>query len=174
LRHGFRQYCCRQGARGGQTRPDFRVKTFDGKKLSLAEFKGQVLVVNFWATWCTPCRTELPMLDFYYKAQEKSGLRILAVTTEDSASPSQLKKVAALLTLPIAWHFKGDYGAHKAVPTNYIIDHSRTLRYAMAGALDIDDMNEILVPLRREAAPAPSPHALLGVTIMHAAEQHLP
>lgn len=139
----------------GKPAPDFRVTTFDGKKIGLADFKGQVLVVNFWATWCTPCKKELPMLDFYYREREKAGLKVLAVTTEDSVPPSQLKKVAALLAIPMVRQFKGNYGPLKAVPTNYIIDRSGVLRYAKAAALNIDDMNEILIPLLNEEAPIP-------------------
>src|SRR5476651_1212361 len=69
----------------GQAAPDFQVTTLDGTKLTLADFKNQVLVLNFWATWCVPCKTELPLLDRYYRLQQPAGLRVLAVTTEDSA-----------------------------------------------------------------------------------------
>jgi cytochrome c biogenesis protein CcmG, thiol:disulfide interchange protein DsbE len=130
------------------------VTTFDGTKLSLADFKGQVLVVNFWATWCTPCKAELPMLDAYYKAQQNAGLKVLAVTTEDSLPPSQLKKLASVLTIPLVRLFRGDYGPIKAVPTNYVIDRAGVLRYAKAGSWTLDDLNDILVPLLREQAPA--------------------
>jgi cytochrome c biogenesis protein CcmG/thiol:disulfide interchange protein DsbE len=138
----------------GKTAPDFHVTTFDGTKLSLADFKGQVLVVNFWATWCTPCKAELPMLDAYYKAQQQAGLKVLAVTTEDSLPPSQLKKLASVLTIPMVRQFRGDYGPIKAVPTNFVIDRAGVLRYAKAGAWTLDDLNDILVPLLREEAPA--------------------
>lgn len=74
-----------------QAAPDFQVTTIYGHKLSLADFKGQVLVLNFWATWCVPCKKELPMMDAYYRLQQHAGLRILAVTTEDSLPLSQLK-----------------------------------------------------------------------------------
>lgn len=137
----------------GKPAPDFHVTTFDGTKLSLADFKGQVLVVNFWATWCAPCKAELPMLDAYYKAQQKAGLKVLAVTTEDSLPPSALKKVSAVLTIPMVRKFTGDYGPIKAVPTNYVIDRAGVLRYAKAGAWTLDDLNDILVPLLREEAP---------------------
>jgi cytochrome c biogenesis protein CcmG/thiol:disulfide interchange protein DsbE len=137
----------------GASAPTFRVTTFDGKKLTLADFKGQVLVVNFWATWCAPCKEELPLLDKYYRARENVGLRILAVTTEDSVPQYQLKKLAAALAIPMVRQFRGDYGPLKAVPTNYVIDRAGVLRYAKAAALTLDDLNEILIPLLREAAP---------------------
>ena len=48
----------------------FHVTTFDGDKLSRADFKGQVLLLNFWATWCGPCKKELPLLEGYYRARQ--------------------------------------------------------------------------------------------------------
>src|ERR1700722_9621405 len=137
----------------GAPAPGFQVTTFDGKKLTLADFKGEVLVINFWATWCGPCKQEMPMLDTYYRLQQHAGLRVLAVTTEDSLPPSQLQKLASVLTIPMVRRFKGDYGPLKAVPTNYIIDRNGVLRYAKAAALTLDDMNDILVPLLREPGP---------------------
>jgi cytochrome c biogenesis protein CcmG/thiol:disulfide interchange protein DsbE len=137
----------------GKPAPDFQVITLDGKKLTLADFKDQVLVINFWATWCAPCKRELPLLDKYLRAQQHAGLRVLAVTTEDSVPVSQLKSLAAALTIPMVRRFKGDYGPLKGVPTNYVIDRDGILRYAKAGGFTLDDLNEILVPLLREHRP---------------------
>jgi thiol-disulfide isomerase/thioredoxin len=75
------------------------------------------LILNFWATWCAPCKEELPLLDTYFRIDEKAGLRVLAV------------------------------------PTNFIIDRNGVLRYAKAGALTLDDLNTLLVPLLREPEP---------------------
>ena len=136
----------------GKPAPDFQVITLDGKKLTLADFKDQVLVINFWATWCAPCKRELPLLDKYLRAQQHAGLRVLAVTTEDSVPVSQLKSLAAALTIPMVRRFKGDYGPLKGVLTNYVIDRQGILRYAQAGGFTLNDLNEILVPLLREHA----------------------
>jgi peroxiredoxin len=147
------------GARGlpvvGQSAPDFEVTTLDGKTLRLADFKGQVVVLNFWATWCEPCKKELPMLNVYYRMRQSAGLRVLAVTTEDSAPLSQLKPLAAALAIPMVRYFKGDYGPLKGVPTNYVIDRNGVLRYAQAGALTLEDLNTVLVPLLSEPAHDP-------------------
>src|SRR5476649_1084842 len=78
----------------GKLAPDFHVTTFDGTMLSLSDFKGQVVVLNFWATWCEPCRTELPLLNSYFRLRKEAGLRVLAVTTEDSLPLSDLKPLA--------------------------------------------------------------------------------
>jgi peroxiredoxin len=137
----------------GKPAPDFKVTTLDGKQLTLADFKGQVLVLNFWATWCGPCRQELPLLDGYYKAQQKFGLRVLAVTTEDSLPLDRLKPLAAVLTIPMVRRFRGPYSDPEAVPTNYVIDRTGTLRYAKAASFSLDDLNGLLVPLLKEPAP---------------------
>jgi len=133
----------------GEPAPDFEVTTFDGRKLHLADFEDQVLVINFWATWCNPCKKELP-LDTYFAIQEKHGLRVVAVTTEDSAPLNSLKPLAATVHFPMARSMRGPYHVMKGVPTNYIIDRHGILRYAKAGAFSLDALNEILVPLLRE------------------------
>ena len=133
--------------------PDFKATSFDGRKLALADYKGQVLILNFWATWCAPCRKELPLLDSYYRIDEKAGLRVLAVTTEDSAPISKLKPLSEKVAITMARRFKGEYGPMKAVPTNFIIDRGGVLRYAKAGALTLDDLNTLLPPLLNEAGP---------------------
>jgi len=142
--------------------PDFQVTTADGKKLALADFKGQVLVLNFWATWCGPCKQELPLLDAYYRARQDVGLRVLAITTEDSLPLSRLKKVGEVLAIPMVRKFKGDYGPLNAVPTSYIIDRRGILRYAKAAVFTLDDLNEILIPMLREPATADAEPAASG------------
>jgi cytochrome c biogenesis protein CcmG/thiol:disulfide interchange protein DsbE len=138
----------------GQAAPDFQAATADGKVLTLADFKGEVLVLSFWATWSAPYKKELRLLDSYYRIQEKSGLRVLAVTTEDSVPLYKLQAAAAALAMPVVRQFKGDYLPVKTIPTNYVIDREGVLRYAKAGAWTLDDLNAILVPLlRRHQSP---------------------
>lgn len=138
----------------GEMAPDAQLTLVDGRKVSLAELRGQVVVLNFWATWCVPCRTELPTLDRYYQIQEKHGLRVFAITTEDSLPLFQLKKLFAVMHMPAAKRVKGPYDHVSAVPTNYVIDRSGRIRYMKAGAFDLDSLNTILIPLLQEPAPS--------------------
>lgn len=140
----------------GQPAPPFEVTTFDGEKISLADLRGDVVILNFWATWCGPCREELPLLDTYYKLRKDVGLRVVAVTTEDSVPPYMLKPLAARLTMKLARHMRGNYAPLEGVPTNYVIDRAGVLRYAKADAFDLDTLNEVLVPLLNEMPPPPT------------------
>lgn len=140
----------------GQPAPDFTITLRTGERLHLADLKGQVVVLNFWATWCVPCRKELPLLDSYYKAMKPHGLRVLAITTEDSLSDAQLKPLFATLTIEPIRGVKGPYQPiDDGVPTSYIIDRAGRIRYAKPGALTLDVLNQELVPLLNEPPPAP-------------------
>ena len=75
----------------GQPAPEATLTMLNGDPLKLSSLRGQVVVLNYWATWCVPCRTELPLLDRYYRIQAKNGLRVFAVTTEDSLPAKVLK-----------------------------------------------------------------------------------
>jgi thiol-disulfide isomerase/thioredoxin len=141
----------------GKPAPDFHAVTLDGRKVSLADYKGQVLIINLWATWCAPCRQELPLLDSYERAQAKYGLAMIAVMTGGSAPDSALKPLAKILALPLASRFNGPYANPDKVPTNYVIDRAGVVRYAQAGAFDLDTLNDVLVPLLREAPPPEAP-----------------
>jgi cytochrome c biogenesis protein CcmG, thiol:disulfide interchange protein DsbE len=137
----------------GQPAPDFQLTTFDGTKVALADLKGQVVLLNFWATWCGPCKRELPLLDTFYRGGSQYGLKFYAVSAQDSVTPSQLAPVQKLISFPMVKKFKGDYGKISALPTNIVIDRAGIVRYAKAGAFDLDSIGDELIPLLNEAAP---------------------
>lgn len=137
----------------GEPAPDFELTLIDKSKVKLSSLRGEVVVLNFWATWCAPCKKELPLLDAYYKAQQKYGLRVFAITTEDSLPLFQLKKLFDVMAIPSARSIKGGYGALGGLPTNFVIDRSGRLRYAKSGAFDLDDLNNTIVPLLKEPRP---------------------
>ncbi len=139
----------------GRPAPGFTLHLVSGEDVSLDTLRGQVVVLNFWATWCVPCKKELPILDAYYSIMSKHGLRVFAITTEGSVPLSKLKPLMAVLRIPFVKRLKGNYDAIKAVPTNYVIDRAGVVRYAKAGAFDLDDLNEILIPLLNEPASPP-------------------
>jgi cytochrome c biogenesis protein CcmG/thiol:disulfide interchange protein DsbE len=138
----------------GDVAPPFELTLIDGTKVSLEALRGQVVVLNFWATWCGPCKRELPTLDRYYDIQKEHGLKVFAIATEDSLPLFQLKKLFAAMHMSSVRKIKGNYPILEGVPTNYIIDRSGHIRYAKASAFDLNTLNEELVPLLREPAPS--------------------
>jgi cytochrome c biogenesis protein CcmG/thiol:disulfide interchange protein DsbE len=142
------------GVKVGQPAPEATLSLIDGKLIKLSELRGQVIVLNYWATWCAPCKVELPMLDKYYRIQGKHGLRIFAVATEDSLPVKTLKPLFAAMAITPVRRIRGPYGDYTALPTNIVIDRAGIVRYSKAGAFNLADLNRILVPLLQEPAPA--------------------
>jgi cytochrome c biogenesis protein CcmG, thiol:disulfide interchange protein DsbE len=147
-----------RGPKVGKPAPNFELVLMDGSRVKLSQLRGQVVLVNFWATWCAPCKEELPLLDKYYRVASKYGLKMYAVTTEDSLPTKTLKPLFSVMAIPAAKRVKG--GALSdvtALPTNYVIDRAGILRYSKPGAFDLDKLNEVLMPLLKEPAPPPVP-----------------
>ncbi len=136
----------------GERAPDFELTLMDGTKVRSTDLRGRVVVLNFWATWCGPCKAELPLLDNYYRLRKDNGLRVFAVATEDSVPAYRLKPLFTAMAIPSARRVKGPFAVMGALPTNYIIDRAGIVRYAKPGAFDLDDLNGLLVPMLREPA----------------------
>jgi peroxiredoxin len=136
----------------GHAAPAFTLTTFDKRKVTLAEMKGKVVVINYWATWCAPCKAEMPMMHRYFKANQARGLEMFGVTTEDSVSKTQLKKVSDVLSYPLSNRMTGNYGSiDNAVPSTYIIDRKGIVRHAKKGAYTDREFKAALDPLLAEA-----------------------
>jgi peroxiredoxin len=140
----------------GDLAPDAQLTLIDGSHVRLSDLRGQVVVLNFWATWCVPCRRELPMLDGFYRARHSAGLRVFAVATEGSLPIYQLHRLFDVLALSSVRSLRGPYGmSANGLPTNFVIDRAGRVRYAAAGAFDLDMLNAVIIPLLNEPAPAP-------------------
>ncbi len=85
--------------------PGFSLAGRDGKKIDLSQFKGQVVMINFWATWCGPCRQEMPLLEDIYKKYKPMGFTMLAVNVEPDtkAAEAWLGKLSKPVTFPVAF-----------------------------------------------------------------------
>jgi cytochrome c biogenesis protein CcmG/thiol:disulfide interchange protein DsbE len=138
----------------GQPAPPFTVHTFDGRKASLEDLFGRVILLNFWATWCAPCRNELPLLADYARRHASDGFMFFAINALDAVTNADLKKVATVSAWPIAMRFSGaGYGDLGALPTNYVIDRAGIVRYAKTGAFEEDTLNAVVTPLLNARAP---------------------
>jgi thiol-disulfide isomerase/thioredoxin len=69
----------------GQPAPDFALKSSTGQNLRLSEYRGDVVMINFWATWCGPCRQEMPLLDELYARYQRVGFNLLGVNIDDDS-----------------------------------------------------------------------------------------
>jgi peroxiredoxin len=75
----------------GENAPDFSLRDINGKAATLSEYKGQVVLLNFWATWCGPCKVEMPHLNTMNAELGERGFVVLSVSTDDARSASQVK-----------------------------------------------------------------------------------
>jgi thiol-disulfide isomerase/thioredoxin len=85
--------------------PAFKLSGRGGKTIDLAQFKGQVVMINFWASWCVPCRQEMPLLEDIYKKYKPMGFTMLAVNVEpdSKAADEFLNKLSKPVTFPVAY-----------------------------------------------------------------------
>lgn len=75
----------------GDAAEDFTLRDLDGQSVTLSDFEGKVVVMSFWATWCGPCKEEMPHLQKMYTAKKDEGLEVLSISTDDVRSSGQVK-----------------------------------------------------------------------------------
>ncbi|MDR3506867.1 MAG: TlpA disulfide reductase family protein [Caulobacteraceae bacterium] len=145
-------------AQVGKPAPAFTVTTFDHQTLSLDDLRGKVIVLNYWATWCAPCRAEMAAFDSYLRSHHTDDLKVFAITVDSTATPYQLRALARALAFPLILRLEGwGYGQiGGAVPTSYVIDRAGVLRYARAGAFTEASFDALITPMLAEAPPAPT------------------
>jgi cytochrome c biogenesis protein CcmG/thiol:disulfide interchange protein DsbE len=141
-------------AKVGRPAPPTTITLFDKTKVRLADLRGKVVVINHWATWCGPCKAEMPMMSAFHARFKNAGFEIYGVTTEDSLPAFMLRKLSGQLSYPLSRGLSGDsYPTLDGLPTSYVIDRSGIVRYAKAGAFTSREFSDLLLPLLREPAP---------------------
>lgn len=122
--------------------PDFTVKGLSGKTFSSSSLKGTVTLLNFWATWCPPCRKEMPSIENLYKKMEGYDFRIVAVSASEKKSDVKKFIDAQKYTFPIYLDEKNSISstlASQGIPTTYILDKNGLVIAGLVGARDYDD-----------------------------------
>ena len=139
-------------AKVGKPAPDFTVTTYEGEQVSLESLRGKVVILNYWATWCAPCRLELPEMDKYVRRHRGAPLAVYAVTIDNAVPYSRLRFLADTLAFPLIERLRGGrYGTiGGAVPSNYVIDKAGVVRYAKAGAFTAKSVEAVITPLLSE------------------------
>ena len=140
-------------ARVNYEAPELALEDLSGQKASLVDYRGQVILVNNWATWCPPCKEEMPTLQEYYERHKDQGFVLIAV--EAGESPEEVSRFAHEygLTFPI-WldPQKDSVRAFKNynLPNSYVIDRSGIVRLAWTGTISLSNLEKHITPLLEE------------------------
>jgi peroxiredoxin len=121
----------------GDEAPAFTVTTLDGEEVSLESLRGQVVLVNFWATWCPPCRVEMPGFERVYQQKKNDGFVIVGLSADRTGAASVQRFLDERgITFPIAMappRIARDYGGVRALPTSFLIDREGRVRHTVTG-----------------------------------------
>jgi thiol-disulfide isomerase/thioredoxin len=140
----------------GKPAPPLEAKLLDGTRFSLASATGKVVIVNFWATWCKPCRAEMPALDAYYQKYRAEGVILLGISMDDPKDEAKVRNVMGAFSFPAALaqnaSFEG-YGRIWRIPLTFVIDrHGNTRKDAWYGdpGIDLPLLERVVTPLLQE------------------------
>ena len=124
------------GATSGPA-PSFAVRTLDGDQVSLENLRGQVVLVNFWATWCPPCRVEMPGFERVYRDRKADGFTIIGLSVDQGGASSVRAFLAERgITFPVAMatgEVVREFGGVRALPTSLLIDRHGRVRHQVPG-----------------------------------------
>lgn len=132
-----------EGLQKGQTAPDFTLTTLTGKEVTLSELQGKKVVLNFWATWCPPCKAEMPHLQKYYeKHAEKENVEIVGVNlTYSDGSIEKVQQFVNSFELSFPILLEEEKTVSKTyeiltIPSTFMIDTKGKIQYQIIGPLD--------------------------------------
>lgn len=137
-------------AKVGEAAPDFELRTLDGNKAKLSDYKGKIVILNFWATWCPPCQAEMPHMQSFYEQNHNKGIEIVAVNL--TSSDRGLYKVKEFvnkhhLTFPILLDEEGTVENMYdtiAIPTTYIIDQEGFITEKITGPVNEERLENLV------------------------------
>jgi peroxiredoxin len=119
-----------------QAAPDFTLKSLEGRNLRLDEYKGQVVLINFWASWCGPCRQELPLLDRINARYHDAGFAVLGVNVEGQMGPASdmAKKTGVSFPVLVDENQRvSELYDLEAMPTSVVVDRDGVVKYVHRG-----------------------------------------
>jgi peroxiredoxin len=130
-------------AKVGEVAPDFARANFIGKQLKLSDYRGKLVLLNFWATWCPPCREEMPLFSKWQREMRAKGLQVIGVSMDDDAASVKEFLAEYPVTYPIVM---GDvklaetYGGVLGLPLSYLIDTQGRIVARYQGEADLAKM----------------------------------
>ena len=134
----------------GNAAPEFSVTDIDGKKLSLSDYRGKVILLDFWATWCTPCRAEIPHFVEMQQKYGPQGFQVVGISMDDDAKPVKEFYRQFNMNYPVA---VGDdklaqsFGGVLGLPVNFIIDREGRIHAKYLGATDVSVIDKAVSDL---------------------------
>jgi cytochrome c biogenesis protein CcmG, thiol:disulfide interchange protein DsbE len=137
----------------GQPAPALVVQELDGQQFDLAAERGNVVLVNFWATWCSPCRAEMPMINDFYHRYHSQGLELIGVSADSPQDRSEVAKVMQSLSYPAAMLDDvktNGFDSPDQLPVTYVIDRAGIVRAIFTSndkALSATDLDASVLPL---------------------------
>ena len=120
----------------GKTAPDFVLKSATGENLRLSEYRGDVVMINFWATWCGPCRQEMPLLDDLYARYGRVGFSLLGVNIDDDARRAMQMVEELGVNFPVLFDDTKEVSKLyqvEAMPVTVLVDREGTVRHVHHG-----------------------------------------
>jgi cytochrome c biogenesis protein CcmG, thiol:disulfide interchange protein DsbE len=144
---------------GDTLAPEFQLQTLDQEPVSLASLQGKVVLVNFWATWCPPCRIEMPGFQRVYEENRDDGLVVLGIST-DRAGEAVVREFLTDrgLTFPVAManaEVVRSFGDVRTLPTSFLIDRSGRVVQEVRGIFAEPALRMAVNRLLAEPVPAP-------------------
>jgi cytochrome c biogenesis protein CcmG, thiol:disulfide interchange protein DsbE len=133
----------------GKVAPELVVTELNGQIFDIAKLRGKVVLVNYWATWCAPCRKDMPLLNAFYRSHHGGDLEMIGISVDRDSDLGKVRKVMATLAYPVAM-LKGvtvdGFGPPAGVPITWIIDTHGIVHDMM---IDVRDelLNSLVVPL---------------------------
>jgi peroxiredoxin len=124
------------GGLAGQPAPDFALKSSTGENLRLSEYRGDVVMINFWATWCGPCRQEMPLLDEMYTRYNRVGFNLLGVNIDDDSGRAMAMIRELGVNFPVLFDARKEVSKMydvSAMPVTVIVDRTGQVRYVHQG-----------------------------------------
>jgi thiol-disulfide isomerase/thioredoxin len=136
---------------GGRA-PALIVPTLDARVFDLAALRGKVVVVNFWASWCSPCRAEMPQLDAFYRQHHAQGLELLGLSVDDPQDRPTVIQIMKGFSYPGAMAVaakSNGFGEPVAVPMTWIIDTAGVVRARLiaGNAVTVRSLEQAVLPL---------------------------
>ena len=140
----------------GDVAPDFTRADVAGRPVHLAEYRGKLVLLNFWATWCTPCRKELPVFSEWQRDYHAQGLQVVGVSMDDDAAPVKQLLAQHPVPYPIVMgdaKLAGSFGGVLGLPLSFLIDAQGRIAARYRGESDLANMEaklKELLPRKRQ------------------------